>query len=71
MLFSSAMEDVKRRRKNMTSGARTSVTEERGCNEVYVLIYACSWAQVISIRIKWHFCGKPRIAMVCFKIREL
>ena len=65
------MENENRRKKNMTSGARMSVIEERGCNEVYVFIYACSWAQVISIRIKWHFCGKPRIIMVRFKIREL
>ena len=69
--MSSTMEDGKRRKKNMTNGARTSVIEERGCNEVYVFIYACSWAQVIFIRIKWHFCGKPKIVMVRFKIREL
>ena len=55
----------------MTSGICTSVIEERGYNEVYVFIYACSWAQIISILIKWHFCGKRRIVMVCFKIREL
>ena len=64
------MENEKRRKK-MTGGARTSVIEKRGYNEVYVFIYACSWVQVISVRIKWYFCGKPRIVMVCFKIREL
>ena len=37
------MENEKRRKKNMTSGARTSVIEERGCDEVYVFIYVCSW----------------------------
>ena len=61
------MENEKRRKKDMTSGARMSVIEGRGCNEVYVFIYACSWAQVIS----WHFCEKPRIVMVHFKIRKL
>ena len=55
----------------MTSGICTSVIEERDYNEVYVFIYACSWAQIISILIKWHFCGKRRIVMVCFKILEL
>ena len=39
----SAMEDGKRRKKNMICGARTSVIEERGCNEVYIFIYAFSW----------------------------
>ena len=51
MLFSSAMEYGKRRKKKMTSGTRTSVIKERDCNEVYVFIYTCSWAQVIFIRI--------------------
>jgi hypothetical protein len=49
---SSAMEDGERRKK-MTNGARASVIGERGCNEVYVFVYACSWA-------KWSpyvFCG--------------
>jgi hypothetical protein len=41
---------------------------ERSCNEIYVFIYGFSWAQVVSIRIVWHFCGKRRIIMVCFKI---
>ena len=45
------MENEKRRKKNMTSGTRTSLIEERGYNELYVFIYTCSWAQVISIRI--------------------
>jgi hypothetical protein len=66
---SSAMEDGERRKK-MTNGARASVIGERGCNEVYVFVYACSWGQVVSIRILWHSCGKQRIVMVCFKIGE-
>jgi hypothetical protein len=52
------------------NGARASVIGERGCNEVYVFVYACSWGQVVSIRILWHSCGKQRIVMVCFKIGE-
>jgi len=40
----------------MTYGARVSVTWERGCDEVYVFVYACSWAQSVSIRILWHIC---------------
>ena len=54
----------------MTCGARVSVRGERGCNVVYVFIYACSWAQVVSIRILWHFRRKRRILMACFKIDE-
>ena len=46
------MENEKRRKRKMTSGTRTLVIEERCCNEVYIFIYACSWAQVISICIK-------------------
>jgi len=42
---------------------------DRG-DEVYVFVYACSWAQAVSIRIQWHFCGKRRIIMACFKIGE-
>ena len=49
--------DGKRRKKNMICGARTSVieersvTEERGCNEVYIFIYVFNWVQVIFIHI--------------------
>jgi hypothetical protein len=63
----SAWENERRKRK-MTSGAHTSTIGERGCNEVYIFVYACSWAQVVSIRIMWHSCGKRRIVMVRFKI---
>jgi len=40
--------DGKRRKKNMICGARTSVIEERGCNEVYIFLYACRWAKSFS-----------------------
>ena len=43
------MENKKRRKKDMTSGARMSVIEERGCNKIYVFIYVCSWAKIISV----------------------
>ena len=54
----------------MTCGPRVLVTGERGYDEVYVFIYACSWAQVMSKRILWHICGKQKIVMACFKIGE-
>jgi hypothetical protein len=60
------MEDGKRRRKKMTCGVRASVIGERGMNEIYVFIY--SWAQIVFIRILWHFFVKRRIVIVCFKI---
>jgi hypothetical protein len=37
----SARKDEKRRKK-MTCGASASVIGERGCNEIYVVLYACS-----------------------------
>ena len=37
------MENEKRRKK-MTNGARTSIIEERDCDELYAFIYDCSWA---------------------------
>ena len=46
------------------------VTGERGWDEVYVFVYACSWVQDVSIRIMWHICGKRRIVIACFKIGE-
>jgi hypothetical protein len=60
-----------RRQKMMTGGTRAPVTGERSCFKVYVFAYACSWAQDVSIRLLWHFCGKQKIAVVYFKIGEL
>jgi len=40
-----AVEDGKRRKKKMTSGTCMSVIKERGCNEVYVFTYTCSWSK--------------------------
>ena len=34
---------------------------ERGYNAVYVFVYAYSWAQVVSIRILWHFLGNKEL----------
>ena len=59
-------EDEEGRKKKITCRARVSVTGERGCDEVYVFVYACSWAQVVSIRIMWHICRKRKIIMACF-----
>ena len=42
---------------------------DRG-DEVYVFVYACSWAQTVSIRIQWHFCENRRIIIACFQIDE-
>jgi hypothetical protein len=39
-------------------------------NEIYVFVYACSWAWLVFIRILWHFWGKLKIVMANFKIRE-
>ena len=50
-------------------GPRVS-DRERGYNEIYVFVYACSWAQIISIRIMWHSREKRKIIMTCFKIGE-
>jgi len=54
----------------MTCGARESVIGERAFIAIYVFIYTCSWAQVVSIRILCHFCEKRKIVMVCFEIDE-
>jgi hypothetical protein len=35
----------------MTSGPCASVIGNSSYNEVYVVIYACEWVQVVSIRI--------------------
>ena len=48
MNFTQQMENKKRRKKNMICGARTSMIEERGCNEVYIFLYACRWAKSFS-----------------------
>jgi hypothetical protein len=45
-------------------GARESVIGERAFNAIYVFIYTCSWAQVVSIRIPCHFCEKRKIVRV-------
>jgi hypothetical protein len=55
----------------MTSGPCALVIGNSSYNEVYVVIYACEWVQVVSIRILWRFGGKQRIVMANFKIREL
>jgi hypothetical protein len=55
----------------MTSGPYALVIGNSSCNEVYVVIYACEWVQVVFIRILWGFGGKQRIVMANFKIREL
>jgi hypothetical protein len=39
-------------------------------NEIYVFVYACSWARLVFIRISWHIWGKLKIVMANFKIRE-
>ena len=52
---------MKRRKKNMTCGALMSVIVERGFNEIYVYEYICSWAQVVFIRIPWHFLEKQKL----------
>ena len=63
-------EDGERRKKKMTCGARESVVGERVFNAIYVFVYTCSWAQVVSICIPWHFCEKRKIVMVYFEIDE-
>ena len=60
----------RRRKKKMICGARESVVGERAFNAIYVFVYTCSWAQVVFIRIPWHFCEKRKIVMVCFEIDE-
>ena len=40
---------------------RMSVIVERGFNEIYVYEYICSWAQVVFIRIPWHFLEKQKL----------
>jgi hypothetical protein len=54
----------------LTSGARMSLRIEWKYDEMYVFVYACSWAQVVFIRIPLHIRGKSRIVMVNFKIRD-
>ena len=63
-------EDGERRKKKMTCEARESVIGEMAFNAIYVFIYTCIWAQVVSIRIVCHFCEKRKIVMVCFEIDE-
>ena len=63
-------EDGERRKKMMTCGARKSVIGERAFIAIYVFIYTCSWALVVSIHILCHFCEKRKIVMVCFEIDE-
>jgi hypothetical protein len=53
-----------------TSGSRVSLRGDLKYDEMYVFVYACSWAQVVFIRIPWHIRGKSRIVMANFKIRE-
>jgi hypothetical protein len=43
-----------RRKKILTSGARMSLRGEHKYNNMYVFIYACSWARVVFIRIPCH-----------------
>jgi hypothetical protein len=59
-----------RRKKMLTSGARMSLRVERKYNEMYVFVYACSWARVVFISIMWHIRGESRIVIANFKIRE-
>ena len=35
-------------------------------DELYVFIYACGWAQAVSIRIQWHFYVRRRIVIAHF-----
>jgi hypothetical protein len=43
-----------RKKKILTSGVCMSLRGEHKYSEMYVFVYACSWAQVALIRISWH-----------------
>jgi hypothetical protein len=43
-----------RRKKMLTSGAHMSLRGEHKYNNMYIFIYACSWARVVFVCISWH-----------------
>jgi hypothetical protein len=46
--------DERRKKMMLTSGIHMSLRGECKYNEIYIFVYACSWARLVFVHILWH-----------------